>query len=72
METKQISELAELTSVAVSKNDVDSLVKIYTFLQNKLKEDRNTFGAMGIEWFASSLTSQQYADVVFRYENKNS
>jgi len=72
METKQISELADLTSIAVEKNDVDSLFKIYTFLQNKLKEERNAFGVLGIEWFSSSLTSQQLNDVVFRYENKNS
>jgi hypothetical protein len=72
METKQISELAELTSLAVSKNDIESLVKIYTFLQNQLKEDRNAFGVLGIEWFGSSLTIEQFADVVYRYENKNS
>ena len=72
METKQISELAELTSLAASKNDIESLVKIYTFLQNKLKENKNEFGVLGIEWFGSSLTFEQFADVVYIYENKNS
>ena len=36
-ENEQINELSDLTNEASSKNDIDSLLEIYTLLQNEMK-----------------------------------
>lgn len=67
MTTKQINELSELTNEASVKNDIDSLVKIYSLLQASIKNDKNQFGVFGIEWFVSSLPNSQWTKVLTKY-----
>jgi len=72
MTTKQINELSELTSEASVKNDIDSLVRIYSLLMNEMNRDKNQFGAMGVEWYSSLLTGQQWIQVMTIYNESKS
>jgi len=72
MTNEQINELSDLTNEASSKNDIDSLLEIYTLLQNTIKLDINQFGTLGLEWFSSSLTGLQWIEVLTRYNENQS
>lgn len=56
MTIEQMTELSELTSQAVVNDDIQTLKKIQSIIENDTDEIKSPLGA---EWFYSSLTSAQ-------------
>lgn len=61
MTQQELQALSEKVAKAAMSNDMD-------FLKRTLKElipqnDKGEFGPMGLEWFFSSLTSSQVAEL---------
>lgn len=58
MTIEQLQELAELTQLAASANDIDSLIKIKKIIDDdELTTDEPN--PEGNEWFIALLTAQQ-------------
>jgi len=56
---EEIQKLAEDVAIAAAENDMEQLKKLY---EKALEMNRaGDFGPTGMEWFLSSLTSEQYA-----------
>jgi len=60
MTIEQMQKLSELTTVAAEKNDIETLQKIKTIIDQDIEENGIEL-TLGIEWFESSLTGQQLA-----------
>jgi hypothetical protein len=56
MTIEQMTELSELTSQAAANDDIETLKKIQSIIENDPDEFKSI---MGDEWFYSSLTSAQ-------------
>ena len=56
MTIEQMTELAELTSAAALNDDIETLKKIKSIIEN---DDDEFQSVMGDEWFLSLLTSAQ-------------
>jgi hypothetical protein len=62
MTIEQMQKLSELTTAAAEKNDIATLQKIKSIIDQDIEENgiEQTFG---IEWFESSLTGEQLAEL---------
>lgn len=62
MTIEQMQKLSELTTAAAEKNDIATLQKIKSIIDQDIEENgiESTFG---IEWFESSLTGEQLAEL---------
>ena len=58
MTIEQMQKLSELTSAAAEKNDIATLKKIKSIIDQDIEEN-GIESVMGIEWFESSLTGEQ-------------
>lgn len=62
MTIEQMQKLSELTTAAAEKNDIATLQKIKTIIDQDIAEN-GIETTLGIEWFESSLTGQQLAEI---------
>jgi hypothetical protein len=62
MTIQQMQKLSELTTAAAEKNDIATLQKIKSIIDQDIEENgiEQTFG---IEWFESSLNGEQLAEL---------
>lgn len=58
MTIEQMQKLSELTTAAAEKNDIATLKKIKTIIDQDIAEN-GIEPIFGIEWFESSLTGEQ-------------
>ncbi len=56
MTIEQMTELSELTNIAAMNDDIQTLKKIKSIIDNDTDDIKSN---MGDEWFYSSLTSDQ-------------
>lgn len=72
MTTEQLQELAVQTDRASQANDLSALVDIYRILQQDrdamIEENDPMAEVVDFEWFASSLTSDQWNHVLDQTE----
>lgn len=59
MTIEQMQKLSELTTAAAEKNDIATLKKIKTIIDQDIAEN-GIETVFGIEWFESSLTGEQW------------
>jgi hypothetical protein len=62
MTIDQMQKLSELTTAAAEKNDVATLKKIKSIIDQDIAEN-GIETVMGIEWFESLLSGQQLAEI---------
>jgi hypothetical protein len=62
MNIEQMQKLSELTTAAAEKNDIATLKKIKSIIDQDIAEN-GIESVMGIEWFESLLTGQQLAEI---------
>jgi len=60
MTIEQMQKLSELTTAAAEKNDMATLQKIKSIIDQDIQEN-GIEPTLGIEWFESSLTGEQLA-----------
>jgi hypothetical protein len=60
MTIEQMQKLSELTMAATEKNDIATLQKIKSIINQDIAEN-GSHDDFGIEWFQSLLTSEQSA-----------
>jgi hypothetical protein len=60
MTIEQMQKLSELTTAAAEKNDIATLQKIKTIIDQDVAEN-GIESTLGTEWFESSLTGEQLA-----------
>jgi hypothetical protein len=62
MTIDQMQKLSELTAAAAEKNDIATLKKIKSIIDQDIQEN-GIEPTLGIEWFESLLTGQQLAEI---------
>lgn len=62
MTIEQMQKLSELTEIAAEKNDIATLKKIKSIIDQDIAEN-GIETVMGIEWFESLLNGQQLAEI---------
>ena len=62
MTIEQMQKLSELTEVAAEKNEIATLKKIKSIIDQEIEEN-GIESVMGIEWFESLLTGEQLAEI---------
>jgi len=62
MTIEQMQKLSELTAAAAEKNDIATLKKIKSIIDQDIEEN-GMETVMGVEWFESMLTGEQLAEI---------
>lgn len=62
MTIEQMQKLSELTTAAAEKNNIATLQKIKSIIDQDIQEN-GIETTLGIEWFESLLTGQQLAEI---------
>jgi hypothetical protein len=62
MNIEQMQRLSELSEAAAEKNDIATLKKIKSIIEQDIEEN-GIESVMGIEWFESLLTGEQLAEI---------